>query len=318
MRNIIISTMIFVCAVVLAEDVSAGRKPLILTSTSDIAVITNSIAGDTLDVVSVMEEGTEDPTFLVPSRKVILRAKEADFFLKIGNDLEEKWEKRFHREVENSDISVGGTSNIVVTTGVRVAKTKPADPNAQPMIHKDYNPFVWLDPLNGKDIGRKITDFLVSMYPQNAKLYKTNLKAFSDKIDEKLLKWTKLMAPYKGAKVIAKDNSFDYFAKRFGLKIVDYLDPAPGVPANNKRIEYIVEKIKKEKIGVLVIPIYVNPRISAKIAEQTGIEIAKLPTSVGYEWIEEYFQLFDYITRNIHQSMSKAADKAEKKDESVE
>ena len=38
------------------------------------------------------------------------------------------------------------------------------------------------------------------------------------------------MAPFKGTKVVTYHRSFPNFADRFGLEIVGYVEPRPGIP----------------------------------------------------------------------------------------
>ena len=38
------------------------------------------------------------------------------------------------------------------------------------------------------------------------------------------------MAPYKGRKVVTYHRSWPNFCERFGLNVVDYVEPKPGIP----------------------------------------------------------------------------------------
>ena len=38
------------------------------------------------------------------------------------------------------------------------------------------------------------------------------------------------MAPYKGTKVVTYHRSWPNFAERFGLDVIGYVEPKPGIP----------------------------------------------------------------------------------------
>ncbi len=280
------------------------QKPLILTSTSDVASITKSIAGTTAEVLSAMQGG-ENPDYLVPTRRVELKSKDAKMFLKIGVGLESKWETALLNKSANPNISEGASGNIVVTDGIKVLPSTSADGKTDPWIHKQGNPYVWLNPVNGKIIAENIYKTLLFYFPQEKEYMLKNKKRFQTRLDKKIKQCKERMKPYNGLKVVAYNHNFDYFAKAFGIIIADYLEPAPGVPPKKEWVKHIIEQIKNQNIPLLIIADYNNQRIPRQIIKQTGADLVILPTSVGSEWVNEYTQIFDYITNKIHLAMKK-------------
>ena len=164
---------------------------------------------------------------------------------------------------------------------------------------------MWLDPVNGKIIAGNITDYFCSIYPYLEKDIRSNLAKFNKNIDQKLVTWTKKISVHSDKKVIAYQHNFDYFAKRFNINIVDYLEKEYERPPSEKRIQEIIAKIKKQNIPFLLIANYNSRRIPNRIVEQTGIKLLVLPTSVGNDWIKSYTQLFDYLINSFDQAMKK-------------
>jgi len=287
-------TLLFV-SLIYAQSKSA---PLIITSTTDIEAITKAILGDKGEVVSVMTGG-DDPNFIVPYRVAVFRSKEADFFFKNGIALEDKWEAQFHNEAGNPEISIGSIGNIVVTSGINVTPTKSDDGKTQPIIHPKGNPYVWLDPKNGKIIASNICDFLSVTYPKWEKNYRKNLNQFNKTIDEKLPKWQAIMQPLKGMKIVAYQHTFDYFTAKYGLEIAEYLEPAPGIPPTEARVEYFKKFIKQNNIKLMILADYNSRRIPNEIAQETGVELLVLPASVGGDLIDTYPKLFDNLVKQF-------------------
>ena len=226
-------------------------------------------------------------------------------FLKIGIGLESGWESDLLKKSANPNITDGSSGNIVVTDGIKVLPSVSSDGKTKPWIHKQGNPYVWLDPANGKVIAENIYKVLVSYFPQEKQYLFKNKNRFQTKLAKKIKQCKEKMKPYNGLKVVAYNHNFDYFAKAFGITIVDYLEPAPGVPPTKEWLNHITELIKDKNIPLLIMADYNNRRIASQIVAKTKADLVILPTSVGSEWVDEYTQIFDYIANKIHLAMKK-------------
>jgi ABC-type Zn uptake system ZnuABC Zn-binding protein ZnuA len=162
-------------------------------------------------------------------------------------------------------------------------------------IHIYGNPHYWLDPLNGKQIAKNICDGLEKISPENKAFFEANLNAFNAKIDLKLKEWNIKMAPYKGSKIIAYHNEWCYFEQRFGLVIVDFMEPKPGIPPTPTQLVKIINEVKSNSIKVIISSPYFTTSSSDVVSQQTGAKTIVLGTSVGaFDTIRDYFDLFDY------------------------
>ena len=107
------------------------------------------------------------------------------------------------------------------------------------------------------------------------------------------------MAPYKGTKIIAYHNEWVYFEKRFGLEIVDFMEPKPGIPPTPSQLVKVIKEIKANNIKVIISSPYFTTSSSDVVTKQTGSKAVTLATSVGaFAPIKNYYDLFDY---NINQ-----------------
>ncbi len=60
----------------------------------------------------------------------------------------------------------------------------------------------------------RIRDALVKLSPQDALLFETNRSAFIDALDTKIEGWKKMLAPFRGAKMVVVHDSWSYFAEQ--------------------------------------------------------------------------------------------------------
>jgi len=171
-------------------------------------------------------------------------------------------------------------------------------------IHIFGNPHYWLDPVNGKQMAKNICDVLEKISPENKAFFEANLKAFDTKIDLKLKEWMMKMAPYKGAKLIAYHNEWCYFEQRFGLKIVDFMEPKPGIPPTPAQLVKIISEVKSNAIKVIISSPYFTTSSSDVVSKQTGTKTVILATSVGaFDGIRDYYDLFDYNIDKLIQGL---------------
>src|SRR4029079_4713782 len=150
-------------------------------------------------------------------------------------------------------------------------------------------------PLNGKVIARNIANGLERIDPSNKSTYENNLQVFFANIDTKMREWQAEMVPFKGSKLIAYHNEWVYFETRFGLKIVDFMEPKPGIPPSPSQLVKVINEIKANSIKVIISSPYFTTSSSDVVSKQTGAKELTLATSVGaFDSIKNYFDLFDY------------------------
>jgi ABC-type Zn uptake system ZnuABC Zn-binding protein ZnuA len=107
--------------------------------------------------------------------------------------------------------------------------------------------------------------------------------------------WLTKMTPFKGTKLIAYHNEWVYFETRFGLKIVDFMEPKPGIPPTPSQLVKVINEIKANNIKVIISSPYFTTSSSDVVAKQTGAKELTLATSVAaFPSIKNYFDLFDY------------------------
>ena len=110
------------------------------------------------------------------------------------------------------------------------------------------------------------------LIPSNKSTYEANLQAFFKKIDEKMKEWQAKMAPFKGSKIIAYHNEWVYFETRFGLKIVDFMEPKPGIPPSPSQLVKVIKEIKANNIKVIISSPYFTTSSSDVVAKANRCE----------------------------------------------
>jgi ABC-type Zn uptake system ZnuABC Zn-binding protein ZnuA len=266
----------------------------VVTTTTDMKSIAEWIGGNKVSVLSIAT-GYQNPHFVDPKPSYIISLSNAALFVTVGLDLETGWSPQLLSSSRNAKIQKGAAGYVDASEGVGLLQVPSSVNRGEGDIHIYGNPHYWLDPLNGKVIARNIANGLIRIDPTNRTFYETNLNSFFDKIDTKLREWTTKMAPFKGSKIIAYHNEWVYFERRFGLQIVDFMEPKPGIPPSPSQLVKVIKEVMANKIKVIISSPYFTTSSSDVVAKQTGVKELTIATSVAaFTSIKNYFDLFDY------------------------
>jgi zinc/manganese transport system substrate-binding protein len=286
-------TLFFALLLIIIPKADAGLIKIV-TTTMDLKSIAEMIGGNKVSVQSIAT-GYQNPHFVDPKPSYIISLSNADIFVTVGLDLETGWSPQLVSSSRNAKIQKGSPGYVDASEGVVLFQVPSSVNRGEGDIHIYGNPHYWLDPLNGKIIASNIALGLERADPANKPFYEANLKIFFAKIDSKLREWTAKMAPFKGSKIIAYHNEWVYFEKRFGLEIVDFMEPKPGIPPSPAQLVKVIKEVTAEKIKVIISSPYFTTSSSDVVAKQTGVKILTLATSTGaFSSIKNYFDLFDY------------------------
>ncbi len=270
----------------------------VVTTTTDLKSIAELVGGNKVSVSSIAT-GYQNPHFVDPKPSYIISLSNANLFVTVGLDLETGWSPQLLTSSRNTKIQKGAPGYVDASEGIGLLQVPNSVNRGEGDIHIYGNPHYWLDPLNGKVIARNIADGLERIDPSNKTFYEANLQAFFSRINDKMAEWQTKMAPYKGTKIIAYHNEWCYFEKRFGLEIVDFMEPKPGIPPSPSQLVKVIKEVNAYKVIVIISSPYFTTSSSDVVAKQTGVKELTLATSVNaFDPIKNYFDLFDY---NINQ-----------------
>jgi ABC-type Zn uptake system ZnuABC Zn-binding protein ZnuA len=168
-------------------------------------------------------------------------------------------------------------------------------------VHPLGNPHFWLDPANAVRIAIQIEQKLAALRPAEAPYFEQRLNAFKVKINDANKRWMAMIAPYRGAKLVTYHNSWPNFAKHFGLNVVGYVEPKPGVPPSPSHTFELINLMKAQGVKVIGMEPYFDIKTPQSIASRTGAKVVILYPSVGgaKSGTDDYFQTVETNLRNL-------------------
>jgi len=301
MRNFL-GTMIGVLFLMMPSISHAALR--VVTTTQDLAALAKVVGGDQVNVES-LTLGTRDPHFAVARPSMIRKVFRADLLLVVGADMEIGWLPPLLQSSRNAETLPGNTGYLDLSTTVPLLGIQ-AGPVSRALgdVHAKGNPHYWLDPRNGVRMAQAIATRLAMLDPSHAADYQRRFERFAEEMVVKQNEWRAQLAYLEGRPVIAYHKSFDYLAGFFGFIIVDEVEPKPGIAPSASSLSTLIARISREEIGVLVMEPYYERRSARYLNEQTGIDVAVIPQSVGAEDdITTYVILFDRIVEAFEEAV---------------
>ena len=133
--------------------------------------------------------------------------------------------------------------------------------------HGEFDPHIWLDPMNAKTIVKKVTNQLSKLDKENSAIYKANSKKALKELDQ-MIKEVKSDVN-KDAKVVVFHDAYQYFEKRFKVNIIGALTVNTDVLPGAEQLAEIREVIEHEKVTCVLSEPQFNPDIVETIAKDT-------------------------------------------------
>ncbi len=162
-------------------------------------------------------------------------------------------------------------------------------------VHPQGNPHYWLDPGNGRIIARALVAALSRLSPADQAYFEQRYADFDRRLGEAEKRWAAAMAPYKGTRIVTYHRSWPNFTERFGLEVIGYVEPKPGIPPSPSHTLELMGEMKRQQAKVILVEPYFDTKTPDAIARDVGGKVLVLSPSVGgVKEATDYITLFDY------------------------
>jgi ABC-type Zn uptake system ZnuABC Zn-binding protein ZnuA len=343
---VVLSLMLLALGVV--RDNAAAQsdaQPIQVCATvPELGSLAREVGGEQVSVTT-FGKGTEDPHFVEAKPSFIKALSQCELYMQMGMELEMGWAPVLLQNARNGRV-LPGTRGYLDASTVITPLEVPTGPVDRSMgdVHPAGNPHFLLDPLNGLKVGRLIRDKLIELRPERRRSFEERYEAFRQKLgvalvgemlaqkydaeklallyeagrladflksqgdESRLGGWLGALLPYYGAKAVADHNMWPYFARRFGISVVEFLEPKPGLPPTTKHLNEVIELMRAQRIKLILANPYFDPRAAQFVAQQTGAKIINVAHQVGArEGTDEYLKMVDYNVRQLVAALRGAA-----------
>lgn len=293
--RLMIRPLVFALLAMLATSHPAAAALQVVTTTADLGSLAQEVGGDRV-TVTALAKGYQDPHFVDPKPSFILAVSKADLLIVIGRELEIGWLPPLINSSRNGKIQPGGNGYLDASLNVKILEIPTGQiTRAMGDVHPSGNPHYWLEPENGRRIAQAIRDKLSALSPADRAYFAQRYSDFDARLAEAQKRWSAVMAPYKGSKIATYHRSWPNFTDYFGLDVMGYVEPKPGVPPSPTHTLELIAEMKRQGAKLIIVEPYFDLKTAQSIANQVGGKVLVLAPSVGgAKEATDYIKLFEY------------------------
>jgi len=279
-------------ALAVAAPTQAGGR--VVAATTDLAAIAAAVGGDLITVDTIVPAAA-DPEAFEPRPADVEKIRNAQLLVRVGLGYD-YWLEKLVRQAGDKRLMRGGEAYVDGSVGIPLLEVSGQSVvNEGGHAHGAANPHYWLDPENAKIVSLGIAEALVRVLPDERARITASRERFAADLDARLARWTAQLSSVAGAKLVAYHNSWPYFARRFRLDVIGFIEPKPGVAPSPAQLARLIATGKKSNVRAVIHEPYEPEDASRFVAQKLGVPFVLLATSVGsLPDAKDYFGLFDH------------------------
>lgn len=150
-------------------------------------------------------------------------------------------------------------------------------------IQDEINPHIWTSLENYIKQAETICQKLCVYDNKNAEAYKTNCENYLRKINEEKQKYETELQKLNGEKAICLNEGLEYLLKEIKMQVTQVETNHEESTMSAETLKNLIEKMKNEKIQVIVVDKDDNIKNAETLANETGAKIYKLDSGLTGE-----------------------------------
>jgi ABC-type Zn uptake system ZnuABC Zn-binding protein ZnuA len=292
---------------VLAAAVAAAAPAVavlrVVATTTDMAALAAAVGGGVATVESIVPAAV-DPEAFEPRPGDLDKVRHAALLMRVGLGYD-YWLDTLINRTGDARLMRGGEGYLDASAGIPLLEIRGQSVmNEGGHAHGVANPHYWLDPHNAVIVTAGIAEALVRLVPGQRERIVANREKFLADLKTRQARWREALAPYEGVKLIAYHNSWPYFARRFRLDVVDFIEPKPGVAPSPAQLARLISAGRKAQVRAILHEPYEPDDASQLVARKLGVPFVLLATSVdSVPGTKDYFALFDHNVATLVQAL---------------
>ncbi|MBT3265617.1 zinc ABC transporter substrate-binding protein [Candidatus Poribacteria bacterium] len=278
--------------------VRAARGLQVVTTTTDLAALTRAVGGEYVDVYAIAK-GAQDPHYVAAKPSYIRKVNRADLLVYTGLELEVGWLPLLIEGARNRALTPGAAGLLDASTAVEKLEVPHSEVDrSQGDVHPEGNPHYLLDPRNGVLVAELIADRLCQLDPAHADEYTTAQALFASETASRIEDWEERLRAVGGISLVAFHRTWTYLAAWANLRIANYIEEKPGIPAGPRHLAALVDQMTAEDIGVIAVAHYNPTRSAESLAARTGARMLVLPAAVlASNDVDEYADMLERVVQ---------------------
>ena len=287
----------------LASPAGAADKIQVVATTTDLKALAEAVGGDLVEV-DALARGNQNPHDLEVRPSLMVKVRRADVIVMNGLELDQ-WAEVVIQGANNPKVNPGAPGRVDASEGILVLEVpRTKVDRSMGDVHPMGNPHYTADPGMAPAVTTNILNGLARVAPQSRAAFERNRAAFLARLEQAQARWTEVLAPVKGARVVVDHNLWAYFLTRFGLVQAASVEERPGIPATPAHLAKLIELIKGERIKVIMTVPWGDKKLAERVGQEGGAKVVLMAPAVGgVKGADGYIETVDYNVKTLAQAL---------------
>ncbi len=324
----------------------AAEPVQVSVSSRDVGSIVEAVGGDAVSVTGFVK-GPDDPHVVNPTRRMVEALAGADLLVIVGNAMEEAWLPDMLTQVGRPELMEGGDRYLDLSVNLRTI-AGPEGRGVPGSFHPEDNPHYLVDAVEGVKAAATVAAKLSEISPEQAEVFEQGYQDFAKAVMIEMLGEAiankhgpedfeeiaiaiergelaeylgvhggeapelggQLAAfeAYRDTPVVGDHDLWPYFARRYGVRVLGYLEPEPGVPPTAPHLQGVIAKMKERGAQVILTVSYFDPRHARFVADATDaiiVPMAHNPSSRPET--DAYIEMLQYNAAMLREALKEAS-----------
>lgn len=293
----------------------------VYASTFALKSFAEEIGGDRVRVEMVIPPGA-DPHTYEPTSKQMTDIAEADLFLTVGHDLEpyvESMEKSLANEnvmfVKTAeDVTLLSAEDTVHVHGDdehgheedehgheedEHAEEEAGHSEDDGHNHGQYDPHVWLDPMNAVSMAEAVEAAFSEQAPDYKDEFADRLSAFKEEADTLDAELKAAVDAGSKSELLVTHAAYGYLAERYGFDQLPITGLTPSEEPSQQALKRVIEEAQLHDLKYIAFEDTVTPKVAQVVQNEIGAETVTIYNleSVTKEQMDKSY--FDLMRENV-------------------
>ena len=249
---------------------SHAEEIKVVASIYSLGDVTRQVGKDRVSVLVMLYPGASPHTF-EPTPLDMMKIQNSKVFVKVGAGLEFWAEKMMKASSNRNLIIVDAASGLPL---IRHVHSHDGAGGSEEKAHQESgDPHVWLDPVLMKTVVDKIKNALSKADPQGEAYYRENAEKYKKDLDALHREIMNRVKSFRVKEYVTFHPAWNYFSKRYGLRVAGVIEESPGREPSPKHIAKIVSEIKRAGSRIIFAEPQFNPKMAEVIAREAGAKV---------------------------------------------
>ncbi len=244
-------------------EASTDPRPSVVASSTIIADLTEDIAGETINLTSILRPG-DDPHIYEPVPNDIKALEKADLVLYNGFNLEPALIRLLEAGSQDAlHIPVGE-----VVDALEMSKAG----------QKQLDPHVWGDVTNAIAMVNAIRDALIDLSPADQAIFIANAQTLNSQLAD-LDTWISRQIqtiPEEKRLLVTTHDAFQYYTTAYEMEMLGTLiGISTEEQPSAQTVQNLVREIKTRQVPAIFAETTINPQLIQTVADEAGVELAQ-------------------------------------------